>query len=68
MKKNFSELKLKSAQELKTALNNAGRDYQSMRFKISQKQLKNIRQIRQLKKDIARLHTALKNNSQKLSS
>ncbi|HPI67497.1 MAG TPA: 50S ribosomal protein L29 [bacterium] len=64
MKKNFSELKLKSDAELKTALNNAGRDYQTMRFKISQKQLKNIRQIRQIKKNIARLKTALKLTNQ----
>jgi len=64
MKKNFSELKLKSEAELKTALNNAGHEYQTMRFKISQKQLKNIRQIRQIKKDIARLKTALKLTNQ----
>lgn len=58
--KKFAELKLKSEHELEIALAHAGASYHAMRFKVAQRQLKNVRSIRQIKKEIAQLSTALK--------
>ncbi len=66
----FKELKLKSKSEL-TRLLSANRErLRDLRFKVSQNQLKNIREIRQVRRKITKILTllnqkkVLKNNNQ----
>ena len=54
------ELKLKSENELQHLLAESREKMREMRFKISQRQLKNIREAREIKKTIARILTLLK--------
>jgi large subunit ribosomal protein L29 len=60
---NIKELKLKEIPELTQLLNNARRQLDELNFKAHQGQLKNVREIRALKKDIARILTVV--NSKK---
>lgn len=56
----IKELRLKEAEELKQLLKDARKGLDDLKFKSNQGQLKNIREMRVIKKDIARLMTALK--------
>lgn len=56
----FSELKNKSAAELKKELQAAQEQLIELRFKASTRELKNVREIRRVRKMIARLETALR--------
>jgi len=53
------ELKNKSVKELNTLLNFLQENLRDLRFKNNSKQLKNVREIRKVKKDIARVLTVL---------
>ncbi len=55
----FKDLKNKTEDELKEMLSEYKGKLVELRFKDSNHQLKNVREIRQLKKDIARILTAL---------
>lgn len=55
----FSELKNKSEKELKELLAEKNTELQEMRFKISERQLKNVRLVREIRKTVARIMTAL---------
>ncbi|HPA25660.1 MAG TPA: 50S ribosomal protein L29 [bacterium] len=54
------ELRLKLTDELKALLQETENKLQEARFKIAQKQLKNVKTIKSLKKDIAQIKTILK--------
>jgi len=56
----MKELKLKSDNELKTLLAESRDNWREMRFKVAQRQLKNVRDIRVVKKTIAQILTLLK--------
>jgi len=57
---NMKELKLKSDNELKTLLAESRDNWREMRFKVAQRRLKNVRDIRVVKKTIAQILTLLK--------
>jgi len=57
---NIKELSLKEASELKAILADLGKKLDDLNFKAHQGQLKNVREIRQIKKDRARVMTVLK--------
>lgn len=59
------ELKNKSASELQTLLSVEQEKLRDLRFKDSNKQLKNVREIRNVKKLIARVFTQLRVSSLK---
>jgi len=63
---NIKELKLKEIPELKQLLNDAKKHLGELGFKVHQGQLKSVREIRVIKKDIARLMTTI--NTKKASS
>ncbi|MFA6594507.1 MAG: 50S ribosomal protein L29 [Candidatus Buchananbacteria bacterium] len=56
---NIKELNLKEAPELKALLNDARKKLDELKFKVHQGQLKGVREIRVLKKDIALLMAVL---------
>jgi ribosomal protein L29 len=58
-KEELKELKLKSASELQKLLSSGREKLREMRFKVSQNQLKNIREIRAQKKKIAKIITLI---------
>ncbi|MFH0818907.1 MAG: 50S ribosomal protein L29 [Patescibacteria group bacterium] len=60
MKDNLKELKAKSATELNAILAEQRELLRELRFKDANKQLRNIRQIRVVKKKIANVLTILK--------
>lgn len=60
-KEELKELTLKSANELTKLLALNREKLRDLKFKVSQNQLKNIREVRQLKKKIAKIMTLLKN-------
>ncbi|MBD3359708.1 MAG: 50S ribosomal protein L29 [Candidatus Buchananbacteria bacterium] len=65
-KEELKELKLKSEAELHRLLASNREKLRDLRFKVSQNQLKNIREIRQIKKKIAKISTLInqkKNNN-----
>jgi large subunit ribosomal protein L29 len=55
------ELKKLSNKELQNLLLEKREKVRQLRFGLSQKKVKNIREIREVKKDIARILTILKN-------
>lgn len=57
---NIKELKLKSDDELKTLLAESRDGWREMRFKVAQRQLKNVSSIKAVKKTIAQILTILK--------
>jgi len=57
---NIKELSLKEAPELKAILADLGKNLDDLNFKAHQGQLKNVREIRKIKKDLARVMTVLK--------
>jgi len=56
----LKELKLKTEKELKQILNKFRDKLRDLRFKDANKQLKDVREIRVIKKTIARVLTLLK--------
>ncbi|OGF23790.1 50S ribosomal protein L29 [Candidatus Falkowbacteria bacterium RIFCSPLOWO2_12_FULL_45_13] len=56
----LKELKLKTEEELKQILNKFRDKLRDLRFKDANKQLKDVREIRVIKKTIARVLTLLK--------
>jgi len=61
----LKELKLKTEKELQQILNEFRDKLRDLRFKDANKQLKNIREIREIKKTIARALTLLSNKKVK---
>jgi large subunit ribosomal protein L29 len=59
-KEELKELKLKSEAELNRLLVSNREKLRDSRFKVSQNQLKNIREIRNIRKKIAQILTILK--------
>ncbi|MEI6288287.1 MAG: 50S ribosomal protein L29 [bacterium] len=60
---NTKELKQKALAELQHLLMEARKKLDDLTFKLAQKQLKNLREIRIAKKDIAKLLTVIKEKS-----
>lgn len=58
-KEELKELKLKSESELQKMLVSGREKLREMRFKVSQNQLKNLREIRDLKKRNAKILTLI---------
>lgn len=56
----MKELILKEAEELKATLSELRKKLDDFSFKIHQGQLKDVREVRETKKDVARILTALK--------
>ena len=61
----FKDITTKSEEELKKLLEDSQEKERELRFKDSNKQLKNVREIRSLKKNIARILTILTKNKKK---
>ena len=61
----FKELKTKSDKELQKILTDLRHNLREQRFKIASNQLKNIREIRQTKKTIAKILFLLVQKKQK---
>ncbi|MFH1456663.1 MAG: 50S ribosomal protein L29 [Patescibacteria group bacterium] len=60
----IKDLKNKSENELHTNLNNLYDKLRDLRFKVAQKQLKNLRIVRETKKDIAKILTILNRSTE----
>lgn len=58
----FKELKAKNEKELKQLLNESREKLRDLRFKDANKQLKNVREIRAIKKTIAKTLTIINGN------
>lgn len=56
----IKEIREKNSEELKKLLNEKREAVRKSRFEIAAKQIKNIREMRNNKKDIARILTTLK--------
>lgn len=56
----IKELRLKEEEELKQLLKGVRKELDNLRFKLKQGQLKNVREMRVVKKNIAKLMTVLK--------
>lgn len=61
----FKELKSKTEKELRKFLEELRDKLRNLRFKDANKQLKNVREIRVIKKTIARVLTLVNANKQK---
>lgn len=61
----IKELKIKSAAELNKTLFEYQDKLRDLRFKVGSEQVKNVREIRETRKTIARIKTLLKQNSLK---
>lgn len=61
----YKELKGKGEAELKQLLKGAREKMRGLRFSVSAKQLKNIREIRRIKKEIAQILTLLNKQANK---
>ena len=62
----FKELKVKPVSELKKLLTEKRESLRSMRFKVSQRQLKKVHEIKNTKKLIAQISTLIKQKEQTL--
>lgn len=58
-KEEIKELKLKSISDLQKLFNSSRDKLRELRFKVSQNQLKNVREVRGLKKKIAKILTLI---------
>ena len=58
----ISDLKNKNEKDLQELLAQKRNLLRELRFKVSEKQLKGVREIREVKKDIARILTFLRSN------
>lgn len=63
-KEELKDIKLKSVTELQKILSSSREKMRELRFKVSQNQLKNIREIRSLKKRIAKTLTLMNQKRQ----
>ena len=63
-KEELKDIKLKSQAELQKILNSSREKLRELRFKVSQSQLKNIREIRSLRKKIAKILTLINQKRQ----
>lgn len=63
-KEELKELKLKSAVELQKILSASREKLRELNFKVSQNQLKNVREIRNLRKKIAKVITLINQKKQ----
>ncbi|MBN2854253.1 50S ribosomal protein L29 [Patescibacteria group bacterium] len=61
----FKEITTKNEEELKKLLEDSKEKERELRFKDSNRQLKNVREIRNIKKNIARILTILTKNKKK---
>ncbi|MDD3098364.1 MAG: 50S ribosomal protein L29 [Candidatus Pacebacteria bacterium] len=61
------DLKLKSDEELNQLLSDSQKKLRELRFNLASGKVKNVRAIRVLKKDIARILTILNEKSQNIS-
>lgn len=61
----FKEITTKTNEDLQKLLENSKEKERELRFKDSNRQLKNVREIRQQKKNIARILTVLNKNKKK---
>lgn len=57
---NIKELQLKELPELNQLINDARKQLDELGFKVHQGQLKSVREIRVIKRDIARIMTVVK--------
>ncbi len=57
----IAELKKKDATDLQKLLTESRSRLQELRFKLKANQVKNVREVRVVKKDVARILTLLKN-------
>lgn len=64
----MAELKIKSTTELQKLLTTLTEQLRSLKFKHSQRELKDASQIKKTKKDIARILTLLNFKNNKLNS
>ncbi len=60
----YDEINVKPKPELQKFLKEQRTKERELRFKISAQQMKNVREIRKIKKIIARIMTALNNKSE----
>ena len=63
-KEELKELKLKSAADLQKILNSSREKLRELKFKVSQNQLKNVREIRNLRKKTAKVITLINQKNQ----
>jgi len=56
----INELSVKTKEELKNLLGEKREELRGLRFKISTREIKGVRQMREVKKTIARILTLLK--------
>lgn len=61
----FKEIKNKTDEDLRKLLETTKEKERELRFKDSNRQLKNVREIRQQKKNVARILTVLNKNKKK---
>lgn len=60
----MQEIIEKSETELRTLLTSLREDIQSLRFKIASRELKDVREVREKKKDLARVLMVLSKSKQ----
>lgn len=60
MKTKIEELRSRSVEELEKMLAETRGQLQKLYFKVAQRELKNVREIRQKKKEVARILTIIK--------
>jgi ribosomal protein L29 len=65
LKEELKELKSKPVTELQKLLASSREKLRDLRFKVSQNQLKNIREVRAIKKKISRILTLINQKSAK---
>lgn len=56
----IKEMREKETKELSHLLSDLRKKLDDLNFKVAQKQLKNVREVRNIKRDIARVLTVLK--------
>lgn len=61
MNKKFAEIKEKNETELRKMLALSREQLRDLRFRVSQSQVKNVSEVRKLRRSIARTMTALRN-------
>jgi large subunit ribosomal protein L29 len=61
----LKELRAKGQPELHRTLAELQEELRDLRFKVLQRQLKDVRRIREVKRDIARTHTLLTERKEK---
>lgn len=64
----MSKIKNLSKKELEKLLEEKRNKLYQVRFDISQKKIKNVREIREIKKDIARINTLISEDKLKMKS